>query len=488
MFHEGDLQSGIALAVQTSKAVLCFVTDSSPTSTTWESDWLQAPELASLLTETAIALRIQANTQEALFLALAAHCALGEGPSIAIILNGQLREHIQANASRDEFFDRVKAALGDAPKAPVSETTTTGRTVERTGIMDPSLEAPTPSALPTPAPAPSPPAQTTRPPAPILSTSQPAARPPPPQPSNPARRAPPPPDPIRAERAARLAASAAARQDPTAPPPPGPNNPQPSDSTAWAVTQRQRLADARRERDRVLAQIEADKAERRARAAARREGEGGVKSEAIPLKGKKEEGKGAKVHLLVRLPEGGVLRGAFDPEATLGGEVRGWIGGQGVDGAYNFRLLLPPQPARRIEVAEEGVPLRELGALPSATLVLVPVRRAVGVGNGAMGGVWAFLMAIWMWLLGVLGGVGGALGLGGAGRGGEGMRGEEGVGESSAREAAPGAGARIRVRTLADQRAEGGEEAQRWYNGNQLSTEPRKKGEGKGEGEGKEEE
>ena len=62
MFHTGDLQSGIALAVRDSKSVICFVrgkhpkqnglfaaeysiTDDSPTSQQWERDFLNDEEV-----------------------------------------------------------------------------------------------------------------------------------------------------------------------------------------------------------------------------------------------------------------------------------------------------------------------------------------------------------------------------------------------------------------------------------------------------------
>jgi hypothetical protein len=54
MFHQGDLQSGVAAALQTSKAVVCFITgscssmrrllltlaDESELCNTWENEWL----------------------------------------------------------------------------------------------------------------------------------------------------------------------------------------------------------------------------------------------------------------------------------------------------------------------------------------------------------------------------------------------------------------------------------------------------------------
>src|ERR1700738_961877 len=65
MFYEGDLQSGIALAVQQAKAVLCFVKDESSTSEQWEA---VLSDIAELVKAETVALRLNAGSQEAGFL------------------------------------------------------------------------------------------------------------------------------------------------------------------------------------------------------------------------------------------------------------------------------------------------------------------------------------------------------------------------------------------------------------------------------------
>lgn len=122
MFHQGDLQSGIALAIQQSKSVACFVrgTRSTPScvdesthsnrtldddreSSEWENEWLQEEQVrgannscpyteivllidhkvAQVLTTKAVVLRLQAGSQEAGF--LAAFCPVNEVPILVII-------------------------------------------------------------------------------------------------------------------------------------------------------------------------------------------------------------------------------------------------------------------------------------------------------------------------------------------------------------------------------------------------------------------
>ena len=47
MFYEGDLQTGIAVAVQQSKAVLCYVYDDSELSQIWENEFFGGDEVST---------------------------------------------------------------------------------------------------------------------------------------------------------------------------------------------------------------------------------------------------------------------------------------------------------------------------------------------------------------------------------------------------------------------------------------------------------
>ena len=67
-FYEGDLQSGISLALRDSKFVACFIRDDGDESSRWEDDYLGDAQVKSALTDRAITLRIQAGSQGAGFL------------------------------------------------------------------------------------------------------------------------------------------------------------------------------------------------------------------------------------------------------------------------------------------------------------------------------------------------------------------------------------------------------------------------------------
>ncbi len=83
MFFTGDLQSGIALALRESKSVACFVADDGEESVRWENDYLKDPQVTSALRSKSVALRIQAGSQEAGF--LAAYYPVPQVPSLMII-------------------------------------------------------------------------------------------------------------------------------------------------------------------------------------------------------------------------------------------------------------------------------------------------------------------------------------------------------------------------------------------------------------------
>lgn len=91
--------------------------------------------------------------------------------------------------------------------------------------------------------------------------------------------------------------------------------------------------------------------------------------------------------LQVRLTDGSTIRSRFSAEKDTVREVREWVEATVAEsptvkkGRYTFKVLLTPQPSRRIEQAEEGKTLGELGLAPSSTLILVPVAGGSGSGG-----------------------------------------------------------------------------------------------------------
>ena len=83
MFYEGDLESGISIALRESKFVACFVRDDGEESSKWEDEYLGDAQVKAALTDRAITLRIQAGSQEAGF--LAAYYPVQAVPALVII-------------------------------------------------------------------------------------------------------------------------------------------------------------------------------------------------------------------------------------------------------------------------------------------------------------------------------------------------------------------------------------------------------------------
>ena len=84
MFYDGDLQSGIALALQENKSVACFLTDNGSESRRWQESYLTDEQIGIALRSRTVTLRIEAGSQEAGF--LAAYYPVPQVPAFILIL------------------------------------------------------------------------------------------------------------------------------------------------------------------------------------------------------------------------------------------------------------------------------------------------------------------------------------------------------------------------------------------------------------------
>ena len=162
-----------------------------------------------------------------------------------------------------------------------------------------------------------------------------------------------------------------------------------SKQASYAQEQRKRKQEAKQEKERILKAIENDKAERKEREAQRR---ALAKAEAAEVadadraskltdqKLPKTWGATQKCSLQIRLFDGTILRGKFEPQQTLNNDVRPWVTEQRTDGdtPYTFKQILTPLPNKTISISEEEESLQSMGLLPSATLVMVPVQNYMG--------------------------------------------------------------------------------------------------------------
>lgn len=269
----------------------------------------------------------------------------------------------------------------------------------------------------------------------------------------------------------------------------------------WVRQQKQRNDEAKRERERILLQIESDRLARKEKEAQRRElarqeagaGDDAASTAAEPPASRSGAGPAQSCALQIRLFDGSSIRSRFAPDTTLSTGVRTWITSssppQITNVPYTFRLILAPQPSRTIEISEESQSLQELGLMPTATLVLVPVggyteayassgytgmlSRGLSAGYGLVSGAFGLAGSVITSVTGIGRGEGPYMG---------GMSDEQEPSNAQGQQMAgsdfnsgSSAGPSVKVRTLADQRAQ--EERNRrteLYNGNSLDFEPRK--------------
>ncbi|OMP88764.1 UBX domain-containing protein 4, partial [Diplodia seriata] len=496
--------------------------------------------LATLLAQKTIALRLEAGSQEAGFLSV--FCPVPKTPAVLVIHNGQLRLCLLGGISHDEFISKLEGVLnpetaghGSAPEdtttteALVDDTTEAATQVQpesnsiadepststaqaTTSSVSPTTESP-PSASTQPAP--------TQPATSSASTSSADL------------------NSLFPDRAARLEADhqltqeaeAAARAAKAA----GKRraveeeissaSPQDTRRLSYAAQEKMRKQAHQDELNRILQRVEADKKERREREELRkrqREAElqefagADFATPASPVLEIAKRGsisgasrgpapKSGDVCLRIRLLDGSQIREYFPPTATLHADVRprvDWAlsSGPGPSSSsskppaappYSFKHILAPLPNRTLGPSDETKPLNDLpDVVPSATLVLVPVKNAVGaytgLGGGYVGSIYVAMVQLYNMFVGLLatffvpfgrgrGGQEGGGGHGGATVGG--AQDGQGQGRGSGREggnaggSGSGSGSGIRIRTLRDQDEKGNE----YYNGNSLDFEPKPK-------------
>lgn len=255
----------------------------------------------------------------------------------------------------------------------------------------------------------------------------------------------------------------------------------------YAAQQRKRQQEAKLERERILRQIEHDRAERkdkeeRRKATAKAEAEGtdgagGLVDQQLASEvsfPKSTRSKECAVQ--VRLFDGSTVRSRFPSNHTLRGNVRPWVDQQKFDDdvPYTFKQVLTPMPNRTLSISEEEESLQSLGLTPSATLVIVPVQGYSAAYSGGQGivskGASAGYNVVSAGAGIVTGALGTFLGLGRATTTGEPPGVHDTTMQGNAESDATGTESGINVRTLRDQRAN--QDDHQLYNGNQVTCPP----------------
>lgn len=248
----------------------------------------------------------------------------------------------------------------------------------------------------------------------------------------------------------------------------------------YAAQQRKRQQEAKLERDRILQQIEHDKAERKekeeqrkalARAEVEEKDDSALADEQLKNEiNRSRHTRSKECAIQVRMFDGSTIRHKFSSDATLRTDVRVWIDKERLDGdiPYTFRQILTPLPNRTLSISDEEESLQSLGLTPSATLIMVPVQGYTAaydhqglVSRGASTGYSVIAGGAGM----IIGALRTVLGLGQAT-----VQTNESQENSAVGDMEPEtrrAGSNINIRTLRDQRE--GRDDHQLYNGNQVS-------------------
>ncbi|KFZ20734.1 hypothetical protein V502_03013 [Pseudogymnoascus sp. VKM F-4520 (FW-2644)] len=364
MFYEGDLRSGINTAIEQSKLVACYVRtqDDGEETTTWENDFLKDPEIANLISSKAILLRLLSPSEEASFLAQI--CPIVKLPTLVVIHNGAMKEYLTSGISKEDFINRLTPVLkGEessfSPASDIPATAQTGASMGEASNNNQNQPANVAALL-----------QERK----IRMEADKKKKD----------------EQEKAERARKAAERKAALEDGQ------PEDPKRAADLKYATLQKKRQQEARVERERILKQIEDDKAERKARDAARKEqakimaGTEQPNPFTAPSSEMGSIRRADHCALKVRLFDGSAISSRFPSEATLEGEVRKWVDQeqQVAESPYIFKHILTPFPNKEISISEEAKSLQDLGLVPNATLILVPIKDftpAYGKGPGVTG-------------------------------------------------------------------------------------------------------
>ena len=249
---------------------------------------------------------------------------------------------------------------------------------------------------------------------------------------------------------------------------------------SYAQEQRKRQQEAKLERERILRDIENDKAARREKeeqrkAQAKAEAEGadqtdGLANDQLAREDAQFKSKSSKdCALQVRLFDGSTIRQRFAADQTLRKDVRPWIEEQRSDGAtpFTFKHILTPMPNRTLSISDEEESLQALGLTPSATLIMVPVQgytSAYAADSGLLSrGISAGYNVLSTGAGMITGALGTFLGIGQTAP-------QPEQATTTSEQSSPQAsstGSKINVRTLRDQRSD--RDDHQLYNGNQVS-------------------
>ncbi|KAL4862925.1 hypothetical protein BDV12DRAFT_202588 [Aspergillus spectabilis] len=337
MFFSGTLKEGIALALQESKAVVCFVRDDGETSLTWQDEYFTRDEhFTQLLEARSVLLRIAKDSPEAGF--LASVCQISQYPTVIVIRNGMLREYIVPNVSKDEFRNRLSAAI-DISKPESNAAVPSG------SEQAPSQAEATNSAPKTvPEPVVTTPTSTAAA-AQVQSNLE--------QSSQEVQKS-------TSSNKGKERVSEVTPEGSQKTPAQVPRTPKREYKPPQITSMSQEKIQMKDAKGKPLIRVSRNETPAEESSASRL---------------RPAPGPPTQYRLQVRLFDGSSVRSSFSLSHTIHKDVRAWLDNQLEEKVpYNLKLILTPLPNKTLTIAEEDQPLRELITGSTATFVMVPVR------------------------------------------------------------------------------------------------------------------
>ncbi|KAL2786561.1 hypothetical protein BJX66DRAFT_346742 [Aspergillus keveii] len=420
MFFSGTLQEGIALAVQESKAVICFVQDGGQTSSTWQEEYFAGDEEFKRILETrSVLLRITKESPEAGF--LASVCPVSQYPTVVAIKNGMLREYVVPDVTKDEFRTRLTAVMEDRDPltqaaGPSTDPSSSSRNQE--ADTSPAQPSQTGDQIAT--------SPTTTPPTAQTSSSQ--------------------------EQPSRTTAGGHGVQ-----PPRQQSEQRPNQS-------------ASKPKETLKKDIKKETPASRAPQVEKPTQESPAKPAPTPQ-------APTQYRLQVRLFDGRSVRSSFSPSHTIRKDVRPWLDSQMEERKpYNLKHILTPLPNQTLTIAEEDQTLREIITGSTATFVMVPIKSYIEAYSEsgslpvrAVSSIYGIVSSVVGTATGY---VGSLLGYGQNQAAQPQPEAPQSSGSQSSGETTRRRPFRPNIRTLRDQME--GQDRSEFYNGNQLNFEPRR--------------
>ncbi|KAK9366076.1 hypothetical protein V1509DRAFT_631190 [Lipomyces kononenkoae] len=452
---ETSVETAVQRAVQQRIPLAVLLSDTSPESQTWITDFLETEEVERIIIQYSVPLRLENGSAEAGYFAQI--FPIVEVPALYIVNNGVVVDYIAGSIDIAGFVGRIRKALIPTSSPPTADTSSSQPTILADGRSSVESVAPESNLW-----------------AAVASSTSDSAQS---IPTNPEVESRPTGSPANLsaeeqlkERKSKIEAKIKSDKQRRGQALPIQNVESSTATNKYQEQLRRKRLQEIEERQRILKLLQDDREERKSRS---------HRDDPVPTSSASSNSESrahkrtisADAHhsssaLAIRLLDGSSIKNRFALDATLG-DVRRWIDVNRTDGDSPYSIL-SQFPHKLFSASDENETLVALDLHPSATLILKPVSNYTSAYSPAssIGHVQSGLQSGITWALGALGTF---LGLGYTGPTGTD---EEEYYNNPNRDSArvgPNTSDRSRARTMQDVQDPDGE--RRTYNGNQLNLE-----------------